>query len=241
MVDAFLADLEIAVSSERLERYRLEEKDGITTASNYLWNIALSEALYAPLSALEVTLRNTIHRSAADRFQTEFWFDLPGVLLFRQPDAVIRARRLLDRDKKPQTAGRIIAELNFGFWTTLLSDPYHASFWMPDKAKMLKAAFPHMTNAQRIRDDIFARYNSLRILRNRVFHFEPIWNRDDLPLQHEQMLEAIGWISPTVRDSLQAIDHFSDTFTNGHAAIVAALTAYLKPVSPGSLTRKPEK
>lgn len=49
------------------------------------------------------------------------------------------------------------------------------------------------------------------------------YNRQHLYQEWEKMIEAIGWISPTTRDSVLAIDHFDDTYHNGKARIDAAL------------------
>ncbi len=234
MVQVYVAELEQAVSSPRLAGYRSPSGSDLDMAVTYFWNIALCESLYPALDALEITLRNSIHRAATQIHGTEFWFDQPGILTMRQPYQVRDARGRLTQRGRPHTAGRIVAELHFGFWTTLLSDPYHSPFWMPERAQMLKKAFPHMTNATRIRGDIHRRYDILRYLRNRVFHFEPVWNGVPVPLQqtvsihnvedmYADVLEAIGWISPAVRDSVMLLDHFDDTRYSGKAHIEKAL------------------
>lgn len=230
----FFADLERAVSHSRLERYRLQNGTDLEAAINYFRNISLCEALYPCLNALEIMLRNSIHLAATAAHNSEFWFDQPGVLNQRQPSQIQAARNRLSSRKRPHISGRIIAELSFGFWTTLLSDPYHSSFWMPRRARLLKAAFPNMTNASRVRGDIHRHYDTQRYLRNRVFYFEPVW--DGVPVQAQQTttilnvrdmhagaIEAIGWISPTTRDSVLLIDHFDDSYHNGKARIEADL------------------
>ena len=98
---------------------------------------------------------------------------------------------------------------------------------MADRAWMLKETFPHMPNSQRVRNQIYARYNSLRLLRNRIFHFEPIWHRPNLAQQHAQILEAIGWVNPTVRRSLGIIDHFPETYERGQRIIAEMLRDHL--------------
>ncbi len=227
-------ELELAVSHPRMERYRPQNGSDFATVANYFWNMALCEALYPSLNVLEITLRNGVHQAASRVHNSEFWFDQPGVLTFQQPGQIRDARRRLTGRGRPLTAGRIIAELSFGFWTTLLSDPYHSSFWMPRRARMLKDTFPHMTNAIRIRGDIHRRYDILRYLRNRVFHFEPIWDGVPVPFQqavsmhhvadlHNEVIETIGWISPTMRESVRILDHFDDTYHTSKARIEAEL------------------
>lgn len=234
MIQAFIAELDRGISHPRLARYRPRDGSDLDMAVTYFWNIALCEALYPTLDALEITLRNGVHRAAERIHGTEYWFDQPGILQKRQPQQVRDARGRLTERGRPHTAGRIIAELHFGFWTTLLSDPYHSHFWMPGRASMLKESFPHMSNAQRIRGDIHRRYDTLRYLRNRVFHFEPVWDGVPIPFKqtvaisnvedlYRDALEAIGWISPVLRDSVRLLDHFDDTYQNGRQHIEAEL------------------
>jgi hypothetical protein len=44
---------------------------------------------------------------------------------------------------------------------------------------------------------------------------------------HRQMIEAIGWISPTMGDSILLVDQFPETHRNGRAKIEADLKAYV--------------
>jgi len=64
-------DLEKTLSVERLRPYRTapEDTDSVVLA-RYLWNMALSHALYPALHLLEVSLRNRIHQAATERFGT---------------------------------------------------------------------------------------------------------------------------------------------------------------------------
>lgn len=111
---------------------------------NYFLNIALSEALYPALQAFEVALRNTIHATLSSHFSTEFWFDQPGLLLYWQSTAIQKARDELTTHRKPHDAGRILAELNFGFWHSMFNRPYEATLWHPNRAELLNQAFPNL-------------------------------------------------------------------------------------------------
>lgn len=227
VVTQLVADLKLPLASVRLATYRPAGGTEEEMLVNYLWNVALCEALYPCLNALEVSLRNGIHHAAADRYRTDYWFDVPGVLKLRQPGEIQAARDELTRRNKPHTAGRIIAELRFSFWTSLLSGPYHSAFWMDRKAAILRGAFPACPPKRRIRKDIHARYNDLRFLRNRVFHFEPIWNRPDLVVEHARIKEAIGWISPALRDLVARSDRFPDVYSDARNEIEDDLRDYL--------------
>ena len=224
MIAQLVADLEIALARERLEAYRPSGGTDDEMLVAYVWNMHLCEALYPSLHGLEVSLRNGIHRAATGKYRTEFWFDTPGLLQRGQPEQIQAARDELGRRKRPQTAGRIIAELRFSFWTSLLSGPYH-DFWMDRRAVMLRSTFAHTPRDLRTRKDIHARYNALRIFRNRVFHYEPIWTRPDLAGDHDRITEAISWISPSFADLVRRCDRFPDVVAAGRAAAEAIVDA----------------
>jgi hypothetical protein len=77
---------------------------------------------------------------------------------------------------------------------------------MPDEAVMLNAAFPHLPKTCRVRKDIHTRYNHFRNLRNRIFHYEPIWAQSDLVGDHDRILEVTGWISPAMHDLITPVE-----------------------------------
>lgn len=201
-------ELEQPFSRERLGSYFQASGSERAALINYFWNIQLCEALYPTLDALEVALRNAIHAAATVRYGTEYWFDQPTVLRFRQPDAVQAARDELQRNNAPQNAGRIVAELSFGFWTTILSGPYEQHFWRPNNYRPLRQVVPRMPYRERTRVKVHDRVNDLRGLRNRVFHYEPVWNRPTLAQDHANLLETIGWISPELRKTIKQFDRF---------------------------------
>jgi hypothetical protein len=195
-------------------------------AINYFWNIQLSEALYPALAALEIALRNAIHDSLSAAFGTPEWFYTPRLLEPRQLRDFSQARLSLYREHGNTPAiGLIVAQLNFGFWTTLLSTPYHGSIWNVRGAAHLKAAFPYVPGPHNYRKAIHKRYNDVRFLRNRVMHHEPIWARPALAREHADILEAIAWINPQLLTSVTLCDRFPDVFARGRRTIEQAIKA----------------
>ena len=194
--------------------------------SNYVWNLALSESLYPAVNALEIALRNAIHTSLTTEFGTDLWFDIPGLLIRWQPGEIANARNELTARNKPHTADRIVAELKCGFWTTLLSRDYHNSIWTRNHAAPLATAFPHLRGPGFRRDLVHAHFNELRIFRNRLFHFEPIYNHPDLHAKHDRIVEAIGWISPANVGLLAIADRFPMVHQRGLAEAWSLTTGY---------------
>jgi hypothetical protein len=82
----------------------------------YAWNTALSESLYAPLQALEVALRNTIHTNASNHFNSEMWFENTSILnLDFQKKSIAKAKTSITKKGEEIKPGRIIAELSLVF------------------------------------------------------------------------------------------------------------------------------
>ncbi|GMR16712.1 MAG: hypothetical protein BMS9Abin31_1081 [Gammaproteobacteria bacterium] len=139
------------------------------------------------------------------------WFEDNTIIQYRDQASIEKAKQALLRQKKKLEPGRIIAELNFGFWTSLLDKRYEQTLW----PALIKASFPHMPKTSRTRKNLSKRFNKIRHLRNRIFHHEPIWYWQDLAQQHLQILDALTWIDPAMQDLAGAIDRFPDVYQNG--------------------------
>lgn len=254
MVAAYVGDLRRALSSGRLERYRPKGGDDLAMAAHYVWNMELCRELYQPLGALEVVLRNAVHETLRRHYGMDDWYDHGGAnpkapaLLKNEEQSVDTAKKEIRRDKKreiaqgidPVTPGRVIAALRFGFWTSLLDSAYGTSpkgpqFWTPTNG-LLTQVLPHAgTYYTEHRGRVHRRFNDLRILRNRVFHYEPICYGIALeggrfvPLTdlHTQLIEAIGWASPTLQRTVQHFDRFIHIHQHGQRAIRNQLRRHL--------------
>ena len=221
----FSALLRKAISHERLEAYRQRGTDGsdLNLFAHYVWNIALCESLYPALQGLEVSLRNTIHDAATAAYRTEFWFDdSRAIPHLREQNAVRKAKETLAHDHKPHEAGRVVAELSFGFWTSLFDVRYEQILW----PHLLKAVFPSMPRHIRTRKTLSKRLHRIRHLRNRVFHHESIWHWRDLVQQHTELCEAIAWINPAMLEMIKVLDRFAEIHQRGsypHEKTLAAV------------------
>lgn len=210
----FATQLFKALSHERLAAYqdRVSHDGNLNLFSHYAWNMALSESLYPVLQALEVTLRNAIYDAACDNFKQDDWFDDPAIINHRNDvTALNKAKQILQRQHKPLEPGRIIAELNFGFWTSLLDSRYEQVLW----PRLIKKTFPYMPKRIRTRKFLSKRFYKIRRLRNRIFHHEPIWYWQDLQQQHQDMLEALRWIEPAMKELVVTVDRFDNIYNNG--------------------------
>jgi len=167
-----LATYDIASSGDRDRALRL-----------YSWNIQASAALWMDFSVLEVILRNALDAQLAAYCHQPDWWNAPQVRLHvEQQQALKRALSAIGRSGTAPPSGQAVANLTFGFWTSLLSNRYHQMLWVPS----LINAFPYF---QGRRGNLHKSLDELRRLRNRIAHHEALINRD-LAADHQSVLLA---------------------------------------------------
>ena len=206
----FYSRLESAISKDRLAPYRSVSSQNVSEAYGaYAWNLALCESLYPALNCLEISLRNSIHEAATQAFGTVNWFQ--GHLHRAELDDFNQLANDLRKRRKSAGASDLVSNLTLGFWLSLFRTRYEQVLW----PKLLEPVFPHCPRNQRTRQNAYARLDKIRCLRNRVFHHEPIWHWSDLPVQHQEILETIGWISPAMLATTRLLDRFDSVYTSG--------------------------
>jgi Abi-like protein len=199
-------------SEERLDGYlshfRCVNKNSALKA--YSRNIKLSQALYPSLQILEVSLRNMIHQAISVDNMTEHWFDL-NILHHRERIRVNAAKNNLGAKNKALQPGRIVAELSFGFWTSLFDKRYeHDQVLWP---RLISQVFQCIPKCKRTRKYLSKELNIIRNLRNRIFHYEPIWHWQDLTGQHFSIVNMISWLSPEAAEYLSSVDEFIEVYS----------------------------
>jgi len=133
-----------------------------------------------------------------------FWFKnkLPVEFL----PYVSEATQKISAQRKSITGDRIIAELNFGFWNRLFNRYYTGLLWKP-----LRLIFQNMPKHLRQRNTIADALYRIRTLRNRVYHYEPIFgNLQDIEQQYNEMLTFLIWLDNDLPKLLNDIDRFND-------------------------------
>lgn len=198
------------ISDQRLKSYcpKGDFSDLPLVFARYRKNILLCESFYPSLHFLEISLRNSIH-TAISASMGDHWLKNDKILRGTEVRKVQEAIQMLQDQRKPETVGGIIAELNLGFWVSLF-DSYYDKLW--NQKPRLKTVFPNLNATERTRVDISPRIQKIRKLRNRVFHYEPIWHWKDLSEQHDLLVEVIKWMSLDVRVLLDDLDRFHEVF-----------------------------
>jgi hypothetical protein len=210
---SFCRQIEAHLSTERLGAYAVSAQEMASSPtlvlSRYMLNMALCESLYPALQACEIALRNAIHAHLTSTLGREDWFDSPSFQLTPwAAQEVAKAKEKVRKMGKPVTAGRVVAELQFGFWTSLFEAHYEQH--TPFLPSGIKDVFPHMPKSLHKRKNRKRELEQVRTLRNRVFHHERIVHWVDLEAQHALILRIIGWISPPLQRMTAAMDRFND-------------------------------
>jgi hypothetical protein len=199
MKQAELVTLERRISPERLAPYRATTANDLMRAvSLYERNTELSAAFWVVLCDLEVLVRNAMHEKltnwSMNKYGRSAWYLDHGKLFNEQTiNDIEAARHHLASNGRPETPGRVVAELPLGFWRFLLSGRYERSLWLP----CLRGAFPGI-EGRGMRRDVHDAMRELHLLRNRIAHHEPIHNRP-LRMLHDLALTTAGWVCPVTR------------------------------------------
>ena len=186
--------IERIFSKDRLQPYlNRHDLDFDKAVKHYKINIEISESFYPLLSILEIALRNSFDYQLSRKFNDENWFENPDFIKISsrfQIDRITEAINSILREKKSITSGKIISELSFGFWTSLLDSKFERILW-----KNLRLAFPNCPKQIRQRKTMSSKFNGIRKLRNRIFHHESIsWNLDAVNEYKKEMIEGINWL-----------------------------------------------
>ena len=196
-----------AFSSQRLSKYiAYNQGDTEKTVMHYKANLRLAESLYISLSVFEVTLRNALSRELRNMAGKDDWFDV----FYTNPDLhslvpeIDKAKSLIRNRGEKINTDKLISELTFGFWVMLLNSQYERVLW-----KSLRKAFPNLPKKDRQRKNVSAPCNTLRRLRNRIFHQEAIcWDLYYLTCLHDNLVTVLGWMNADMPKWLAPIDPF---------------------------------
>ena len=180
--------------------------DRASALALYQWNLELSSAFVIPLHILEVSLRNAVVESL-EIVHTSNWPWNQG-LIRRLPNPKVgySPTRDLSNVAKMQnpTMGKVVAELKFVFWEKMFTKRHDKRLWN----NHIRTSFPNapltMTEAQ-IRAQIYNDVFTIRKLRNRIAHHEPIFTRN-LQNDFDKIHALISWRDKVTADWMKDIE-----------------------------------
>ena len=205
-------------STERLTSFAYSENDTISDIiANYRNNIKISQAIYPELCTLEIILRNTINKILKE-YISQTWIEDAinnkihlasseyKVLLKTYNDTKIECAE----KSKEFTIGKVVANLNFGFWTNLCVKKYNSLIW--NKPKRFYGVFPNFNNNPSINYIAKKLYN-IRRFRNRVFHYEKIFKYPKRTLNlYNDIIEMLSYLPNDNLEILKQTSTFLDTY-----------------------------
>jgi hypothetical protein len=158
----------------------------------YAWNAEVSAALLAPLHICEVVIRN----AAADALEAVYgprWpWEATFVLSLPSPlsNQYSPRRDLKNVAAKQPSTGKVIAELKFAFWQELFTRRHDVRLWDAHLRQVFPCHNPADTFVS-LRKAIYRDLESIRRLRNRIAHHEPIFARN-LREDFERIFKLVG-------------------------------------------------
>jgi len=159
----------------------------------YDWNTSVGAAFFESIHYLEVGLRNAMDQTAGERLAPDWLSPTSPLLTPRSRRAVSVAQGHAGGAGAPR--GKVVAELPFGFWWSLLADEYNRRLWQP----ALRFAFEGPVR----RRTLHAELDEVRRLRNRIAHHEPIHARA-LVDDYDRVVDLAGRVGRVLSDHVAA-------------------------------------
>ena len=216
-------------SISRVSRYQKAANGNKKKAmAMYYANARLAQAFQPLISFFEVVLRNQLHYALAHYFNDVQWLVNQKSGFMSDPNLthivkktgkmkvndflrseVERSERTLIGKKRNVTAGRVIAELNFGFWNSLYETHHYALL------KGVPCTIFKTLPAGVGRKEVNQMVQQIRDLRNRISHNEPLcFNNKSFDMTYASDMyvmirDFLIWIDPKIVTSLckERLDH----------------------------------
>jgi hypothetical protein len=197
--------LEYYISQPRLNRFLTANgNEKLKAQELYHANLKVAQAFYPILSLFEVFFRNMCHYRISAYLNNPNWIitEKNGFMSDQslQPSEYYLKREVSNAEKRIRrqggtlTAGKILAEQSFGFWTSLF-EVHHYSLI----GGIIIHCFPHKP-ANVNRKILSQKLNRIRDFRNRIYHNEPIcFNGNSIDFTYAtqiktEIYELLTWI-----------------------------------------------
>lgn len=206
--------IEYYLSRPRIARYLVATQGNTTLAYElYLDNLRLAQAFHPMIGLLEVALRNALNERLTHYFGDPDWIihqkqgfmvdkrlkrfdrrEKKTVLNTYLKDQVAQAEQSIRRIHQAVTPGKVIAELTFGFWTSLFDKTEYKI--LQGQPIQIFTQLPSSTS----RADIATALNEIRTLRNRMNHNEPLcfsgsqYDCQPTYLVYQRMKNILAWL-----------------------------------------------
>lgn len=209
--------LEYYLSQPRLNRFLLASGNSKIKAQKlYRANLRVSQSFYPILNLFEIFFRNICNYQVSSHFANPNWIitEKNGFMndasltasRFFLKNSVVNAERIIRRKGGLVTAGKVVAEQSFGFWTSLF-DTHHY--------RLIGGIVIHSFNNKPAginRSILSQKLNRVREFRNRVYHNEPIcFNGNAIDFTYaenikDEIYELLSWIDNDLTNYVEYFD-----------------------------------
>ncbi len=208
---SFYKKIENIFTKSRLSVYRADNPDDETALARYLFNIELCKSLYSVLNIFEIAFRNVLDAALSAYVGKQNWYDILP-LDIEGKKKISEAKNKIEKKGKSITHDRIISELTLGFWTSLITTKYSQAAF---QSYILKNCFKRCPPKKRSIKNMQSIFDRIRILRNRVSHYERVIHWKDLQAQHNQLLQCIYWLDEAAYNLALEMDMFDYFYAAG--------------------------
>ena len=211
------------ISYERLMAFKYSQEDTMEDIFNrYTNNIIISQALYPELSVLEIALRNAINNALKncisetwleDEYKNKKWLRQSDYETLKKAYETTKKECSRSNGKKNFTIGKVIANLNFGFWTSLCVKTYNGKIW--NRKCCFKQIFPNYSAKQFTIGKISQQLDQIRRLRNRVFHYEQIIKNPQKTLElYNNIIQILSYLPGDNEKLLKNTSTFIEVYSS---------------------------
>jgi hypothetical protein len=183
-----------AISPARLTTYLNRAHNNVRRAFYlYAWNIQASAALYPILQANEIALRNAVNRALISQFGSQWPYSQGFLRSLHKPERETfeNGRSKLERKLGlgRVSTGDVVAAQTYWFWVMLLTSRFQQRIWSREFVNSFPHAPPRIN-----RNIVHTRADSIRQLRNRIAHYEPLLDYDLIAV-YQRAASMVRWIS----------------------------------------------
>jgi hypothetical protein len=176
----------------------------------YEWNAILASSFLVPLHVYEVTLRNAISEAISHRYGA----DWPTNQVFQNSLAFKNKKALLSllTNNGYQSVGKLLPELKLSWFEEVLTARHDGRIWTP----YIFTTFPNSTNltVQQLRKHLKDACFTIRKLRNRIAHHEPIFNQSCLPNVYPLIQSTIALRCQDTQQWLSQLERVNELLLN---------------------------
>lgn len=214
------------ISAPKINRYLVASTNNKAKAQRlYKANIKVSQSFFPILAVIEIVLRNNLNNVLLSYFADPEWILNQKTGFMSDPslkyivkgtgktktnnflkDQVEKAERRIRKGRTVVSAGKVIAEQTFGFWTDLFAVHHYKIL----KGKPIQI-FKYLPSGYG-RKEVYDKLNEVRLFRNRIYHNEPVcFDGNIISFQHceeihRNIVDIFDWIEPELSIWIKELD-----------------------------------